>query len=50
LNNHGAHNAPDGFIANRSEDCAGNWIKLLARQDGSFTIQNGRNQAAKVYR
>ena len=50
LNNDAAHNAPDGFIANRTEDCAGNWIRLAARQDGSFTIQNGRNQAEKVYR
>jgi hypothetical protein len=50
LNNDAAHNAPDEFIANRSQDCTGNWIKLVAGQDGSFTIQNGRNQMEKVYR
>jgi beta-lactamase superfamily II metal-dependent hydrolase len=50
LNNDAAHNSPDGFIANRTEDCAGNWIRLAARADGSFTIQNGRNQVEKVYR
>ena len=50
LNNDAAHNAPDEFIANRSEDCTGNWIRLAARQDGSFTIQNGRNHAERVYR
>jgi|ERR1035441_7701652 pseudouridine-5'-phosphate glycosidase len=48
----GVINAPDGFIANRTESdlCTGNWILLAARQDGSFTIQNGRGNAAKVYR
>jgi competence protein ComEC len=50
LNNDAAHNAPDEFIANRREDCTGNWIRLAARQDGSFTIQNGRNLAERVYR
>ena len=50
LNNDTAHNAPEEFIANRREDCTGNWIRLSARQDGSFTIQNGRNQVERVYR
>jgi beta-lactamase superfamily II metal-dependent hydrolase len=50
LNNDGAHNAPDEFIANRSEDCTGNWIKLAARPDGSFTISNGRSRVEKDYR
>ena len=50
LNNDAAHNAPDGFIANRSEDCTGNWIRLAAKADGSFTIENGRNRMEKVYR
>jgi hypothetical protein len=49
LNNDAAHNAPDERIANRSEECAGNWIRLAARADGSFTIENGRNQAKKAY-
>ena len=50
LNNDAAHNAPDEFIANRSEVCTGNWIRLTAKADGSFTIQNGRNQMEKAYR
>jgi competence protein ComEC len=50
LENDKKHNAPGAFIANRSENCKGRWIKLAARQDGSFTIWNGRTQKAKVYR
>jgi beta-lactamase superfamily II metal-dependent hydrolase len=50
LQNDKKHNAPGAFIANRSENCKGYWIKLAARQDGSFTIQNGRTQREKIYR
>ncbi|MGD0771539.1 MAG: MBL fold metallo-hydrolase [Candidatus Solibacter sp.] len=50
LMNDRAHNSPDSFIANRSEDCTGYWIRLAARADGSFTIQNGRTQVEKAYR
>ncbi len=45
-----AHNAPAEFIANTDENCKGNWIELSARQDGSFTIENGRTQTKKNYR
>jgi len=49
LANDAAHNSPDEFVANRSEDCTGNWIRLTARPDGTFTIQNGRTRAEKAY-
>ena len=44
------HNAPGAFIANKGANCRGYGIKLTARQDGSFTILNGRTQKEKVYR
>jgi len=44
------HNAPSAFIANKGAKCQGYWIKLTARTDGSFTIQNGRTQKEKQYR
>jgi hypothetical protein len=43
------HNAPGTFIANQAK-VDGNWIKLAARQDGSFTIENGRTVKEKAYR
>jgi competence protein ComEC len=43
------HNTGADFIANPEEDCRGNWIRLTARQDGSFTIMNGRNHFEKTY-
>ena len=48
--NDNRHNAPSRFIANQSANCRGYWIKLAARLDGSFTIQNGRNRVEKAYR
>jgi competence protein ComEC len=49
-NNDKTHNAPSEFIANTGANCAGNWIRLAAKADGSFTIHNGRTQTEKVYR
>ncbi len=43
-----AHNAPDNFIANSAKPC-GNWIQLSVRQDGAFTVLNGRNHFEKTY-
>lgn len=44
-------NAPDAFVANLIEDgCAGNYIKLEAAADGSFTVTNSRQGYAKSYR
>jgi hypothetical protein len=44
------HNAPEPFIANQGSKSDGNWIKLAAHQDGSFTIENGRTMKDKAYR
>jgi beta-lactamase superfamily II metal-dependent hydrolase len=49
LKNEPGHNSPDGFIANLSLDCAGYWIRLAARADGSFSISNQRTQFEKRY-
>jgi beta-lactamase superfamily II metal-dependent hydrolase len=48
--NDAAHNAPENFIANSGEPCRGNWIHLSAREDGTFTVANGRNHFEKTYR
>jgi competence protein ComEC len=50
LENDKKHNAPAAFIANKDANCRGYWIKLAARADGGFTIQNGRTQKEKTYR
>jgi competence protein ComEC len=44
-------NAPEDFIANlKAQGCAGSYIKVSARRDGSFTLTNGRNGFSKTYR
>jgi hypothetical protein len=45
----GAQNAPDDFIANLDEDCEGRWIKLTAKEDGSFSVLNGRTGFTRTY-
>jgi hypothetical protein len=48
--NDAAHNVPESFIANLSgENCEGKWIKIVAHQDGSFVVTNGRNGFSKTY-
>jgi len=47
--NDAAHNVAEPFIANLKEPCEGNWIKIAARQDGSFTVTNSRNGFEKTY-
>jgi competence protein ComEC len=48
--NDAAHNSPESFIANlEAEKCDGKWIKITAREDGTFTVTNSRNQFAKTY-
>jgi hypothetical protein len=42
-------NAPDDFIANVDEECEGRWIRLTARDDGRFTVVNGRNGFTRTY-
>jgi hypothetical protein len=34
----------------KAQDCQGQWIKVSARRDGSFTVTNGRTQVAKTYK
>jgi beta-lactamase superfamily II metal-dependent hydrolase len=43
------NNPPDMFIANTDEICEGQWIKLDALPDGSFTVTNQRNRYTKTY-
>jgi len=44
------HNVADPFIANVDEHCTGQYIKLTADQNGSFTVWNQRNKFEKVYK
>jgi competence protein ComEC len=45
------HNVDERMIANTKErDCAGNWIRVVAEADGSFTVRNGRTGFEKSYR
>jgi beta-lactamase superfamily II metal-dependent hydrolase len=43
------HNSPDPFIANLEEVCEGQWLRVSAEKDGSFTVFNGRNKFTKTY-
>jgi competence protein ComEC len=44
------HNVPDSLIANVDEHCTGQYIKLTAEGNGSFTVWNQRNKFEKVYK
>jgi competence protein ComEC len=46
--NEGAENYSDDRIANLDESTA-HWIKLVANEDGSFAVTNGRTGATKTY-
>ena len=43
------HNAADPFIANLEEQGQGNYLKVAASEDGSFTVFNPRNKYSKTY-
>jgi beta-lactamase superfamily II metal-dependent hydrolase len=43
------HNAPGAFIANTAGNCQGKWIRLTARQGGTFTVLNSGNNYEKTY-
>jgi len=44
-------NSPESFIANfTGAGDGGNYIKLTARSDGTFTVKNGRNGFTKEYK
>lgn len=46
----GERNAPDARVANLTErECPGNYIKISASEDGSFTVLNRRNKYMKTY-
>jgi hypothetical protein len=48
--NPGAQNAPDAFIANIDDGITAYWIKLTAKEDGSFELLNTRNGFVKKYK
>lgn len=43
------HNVSDSFIANVEGGTDGNFIKVTALPDGSFTVSNSRNKYEKTY-
>jgi competence protein ComEC len=43
-------NAPDAFIANVDERDLGQYLKITASEDGSFTVFNQRNKFSKAYK
>ncbi len=45
------HNVDPRLIANtKDRDCPGDWIRVVAEADGSFTVRNGRTGFEKSYR
>jgi len=48
--NPGADNAPDQFIANVDEGTTSFWLKLTAKEDGSFQLINTRTGFVKIYK
>ena len=44
------HNVEDSFIANIDEQCSGQYIKLTAEGNGSFTVWNERISSRKSIR
>jgi unsaturated rhamnogalacturonyl hydrolase len=44
-----AHNSADNIIANINDSSEGNYIKVVAQQDGSFTVSNSRTGYQKNY-
>jgi hypothetical protein len=43
-------NPPDEFIANLRDSPDGKWIKVVAEQNGSFTVTNARTGASKAFK
>ncbi len=44
-----AHNSPDKFIANIGDSDPGNYIKVTAHPDGTFSVYNSRTQSETAY-
>jgi beta-lactamase superfamily II metal-dependent hydrolase len=47
--NERVQNSPDAFIANVDEGATAFWLRLTAKADGSFTIENSRTGFVKRY-
>ena len=45
------HNTAEEMIANLEETdaCEGHWLRASVRQDGTFTVTNGRNGFSRTY-
>ena len=43
------HNAPEEFIANPDGPDAGNYLEIIAHEDGSFSVFNPRTGKSKAY-
>ena len=43
------HNVAEKLIANPEENCQGQYLKVVAQDDGSFTVSNSRNQYSRNY-
>lgn len=43
------NNSPDAFLADTDEFGSGNYLKVSASKDGSFTVYNSRNKFSKTY-
>jgi hypothetical protein len=48
--NDAAQNAPDAYIANVDEGVTSFWLKLTAKEDGSFQLINSRTGFVKNYK
>jgi competence protein ComEC len=44
------HNAVKDYIANLDGDTDGHYIKVVAHSDGTFTVENSRNDLRRTYR
>lgn len=48
--NSGTANSADALIANVDDGKSAYWLKVSAREDGSFTVTNARTNASRTYR
>ena len=45
-----AHNSAEALIANPKGDSDGHYFKVVARQDGSFSVTNSRTGQTNEYK
>jgi beta-lactamase superfamily II metal-dependent hydrolase len=43
------HNSADSYIANIDENCEGQWLRVAAQRDGTFSVYNHRNKFERTY-